>query len=63
MLQNLLRKLRGIRKDNLHAYEVSHSLVDSEDFGLPQQRTRLYIVGILKAEKIADFSWPDGIRQ
>ena len=65
LLSNTSDHLCGTRVfcNNSYACEVSHSLIGSEDFGLPQQRTRLYIVGILRSEKIADFKWPEGIRQ
>lgn len=52
---NLIRHSRGetfermLRELNLSGYFVSHKILDSSYFGVPQCRNRLYIVGLLRS--------------
>lgn len=49
-----------IRSLEESGYEVHHKILDSSDFGVPQHRKRIYIVGFLKAkfEVSPSFCWP-----
>lgn len=40
VFQNILRELEGVG-----GYTVSHSVLNTKDYGIPQSRNRLYIVG------------------
>lgn len=39
-------------------YEVNYKVLDSQDYGVPQMRERIYIVGIKKDLKKYEFVWP-----
>ena len=40
------------------AYYVDFNILDTADFGIPQSRRRLYIVGVLKSAQKHPFVWP-----
>lgn len=48
----LLQKL-----NNLGIYNVYHKLLNTKDYGIPQNRNRIYIIGIKKELNI-NFEWP-----
>ena len=41
-------------------YRVEHKILDSSDYGVPQSRKRIYILGFLTEEgqELVDFEWP-----
>lgn len=41
-----------------HGFEPLHTLLNAADFGVPQNRVRLFVVGFRRAEDIARFRWP-----
>jgi len=41
-------------------YEVHHAVLDARNFGVPQSRRRLFIVGILRTAGVSGFSFPEG---
>ena len=59
-LAQILRQLQQIRTERGSlAYEVFHELLNACDYGgVPQNRNRIYIVGIHLDRKVAPFQWP-----
>jgi len=43
-------------------YKVDYNLLNSFDFGVPQSRERIFIVGILKDKILQPFQWPKPIQ-
>jgi DNA (cytosine-5)-methyltransferase 1 len=41
-------------------YHVVHAVLNASDFGLPQSRERLFVVGFRSSETAAHFCFPDG---
>ncbi len=39
-------------------YEPVHALLNAADYGVPQNRVRLFVVGFRRAEDLARFRWP-----
>jgi site-specific DNA-cytosine methylase len=56
---HIMKTLEDIRdaSGNRH-YHVMHKVVNTANFGLPQNRPRLYIVGLTAAEQLHPFEWP-----
>jgi DNA-cytosine methyltransferase len=48
--------LKELRKDGL--YNVSWKVLNTKNYGVPQSRTRLFIVGILKSVEKTPFNFP-----
>jgi len=44
-------------------YHVDHKIVNAKDFGVPQNRERVFIVGFRKASSLQRFSFPDPIKK
>mmetsp|Transcript_59158 Transcript_59158/g.95678 ORF Transcript_59158/g.95678 Transcript_59158/m.95678 type:complete len:369 (-) Transcript_59158:198-1304(-) len=57
-LDTILKTLRGIGDG---AYAIDVKLINTQDHGVPQNRERVYFVGIRKdvLHKTAKFSWPE----
>ncbi len=49
------QQLNGFRKLN---YELKYKVIYANDFGVPQQRKRLFIVGIRKEKKRLEYEFP-----
>ena len=41
-----------------NSYKINHKVVNSLDFGLPQNRPRIYITGVRKDSDFHAFQWP-----
>lgn len=41
-----------------HGFQPLHTLLNAADFGVPQNRVRLFVVGFRRAEDLARFRWP-----
>ena len=39
-------------------YHVSHRILTSHDYGIPQSRRRIFIVGVHRAHQVRPFEWP-----
>lgn len=39
-------------------YNVYYKLVDTQDFGIPQHRERVYVIGIRRDVQVKQFEWP-----
>ena len=59
--KQLMRKLSQIKDGARKAYEIHTEVLNTLDFGLPQSRKRLFIVGILNAEASGTFEWPSPV--
>lgn len=46
------------RLENNGKYNVNWKVMNSKDYGIPQSRDRLYIIGILKTESKKEFGFP-----
>jgi len=53
LMIDALQKIRG--------YEVSWKVLNTKDYGIPQSRKRVFIVGISKKHKRSSFEWPSAI--
>lgn len=53
-----LARERGVRHDPHDTYNVSYKLVNSADYGLPQARHRVFIVGF-RSDLGVEWSWPN----
>jgi len=43
--------------EDLKIYNIYHKVLNTKDYGIPQNRERIYIIGIKKSEKFV-FEWP-----
>lgn len=50
------RQLEGFRK---HGYSVKYAVLNAGDFGVPQTRRRMFIVGIRKDQKGINYEFPN----
>ena len=46
------------RLENIRKYDVHWKILNSKDYGIPQSRERLYIIGLLKSKKNNIFHFP-----
>ena len=55
--KKILQRLRHMARS---AYKVGSKIIDTADFGIPQHRERVYIVGLLRDAMVPGFSftWP-----
>jgi DNA (cytosine-5)-methyltransferase 1 len=44
---------------DLEYYNIDYKLLNTNDYGIPQSRPRVYIVGILKSERVKEFNFPE----
>ena len=44
---------------NLKKYNVSWKIMNTREYGIPQNRERVYMVGIKKSESKKEFEWPE----
>ena len=56
IFQFMLRRLEEI------GYKINYEILSGKDFGVPQNRRRLYIVGNLDHDKVFQFPNPSGIK-
>jgi len=52
--------LKSLNKNN--NYHIHYKIINSKDYGIPQCRERLYIIGILKKYSKYEFQFPDTIK-
>ena len=45
--------------EDLEYYNVDYKVLNTNDFGIPQSRPRVYIIGILKSEQVQEFNFPE----
>ena len=50
------------RLENLDFYDIHYKVLNTKDFGIPQCRDRLFIIGIVKNLKKNDFTFPKPIK-
>ena len=58
MFDKVMTKLRNIKDKNQQAYDIHDEVLNCKDFGVPQSRPRLFIVGVRRSVKARDFQWP-----
>jgi DNA (cytosine-5)-methyltransferase 1 len=44
----LIKTLKGIKRDKIKMYNIYHDILNTKDYGIPQNRERIYIIGIRK---------------
>jgi DNA (cytosine-5)-methyltransferase 1 len=54
----LLNKLYEIEEDEDSKYNIYYDIYDTQDYGIPQHRERIYIIGISKNIQIDNFNKP-----
>ncbi len=54
---DILKKL-----ETLKDYDIAHKVLNTRHYGIPQNRERLFIVGILKSELKCPFTWPINVK-
>ena len=54
----LVGALCGISEKDKRAYDLHIKILDSKNHGSPQQRPRVFIVGVLRSCKKHNFKWP-----
>ena len=60
---SLITTLSKVRDhDGTQYYAVHWSLLNTMDYGIPQNRCRLYIVGWAKKHEAAPFAWPSKVK-
>ena len=47
-----------MRLNHNNIYDIHYKVINTKEYGIPQSRDRLYIIGILKSKQINDFSFP-----
>lgn len=55
--KEIISSLKGIKKNKNLIYNVDWKVLNTKDYGIPQSRDRVFIVGISK-EYDFDFEWP-----
>jgi DNA (cytosine-5)-methyltransferase 1 len=59
----LLKQLQSIKDNNKSCvYSVYNEVLNTKDYGIPQNRERLFIIGIRKDIQVLDFSTPEKIQ-
>jgi len=58
----LINQLEKIKYEGSVAYNVYHHVLNTKDYGIPQNRERLFIVGVRKDIQVAEYSTPDKIQ-
>jgi DNA (cytosine-5)-methyltransferase 1 len=53
-----LETILNVLRNDLNYYVPEPQIINAKDFGVPQNRERIYIVGFRKDLKITDFSYP-----
>ena len=62
VLLQVMQILRGWKDANgLPLYTVLWAMLNSRDHGLPQNRQRIFIIGMLNSEKTSEFTWPTAV--
>ena len=57
----LINQLEKAKHDGDVAYNVYHHVLNTKDYGIPQNRERLFIVGIRKDIQVAEYSIPENV--
>ena len=47
-----------MKLNNNNIYNIHYKVINTKDYGIPQSRDRLYIIGILKSKQKKDFIFP-----
>ena len=47
-----------MKLNNNNIYNIHYKVINTKDYGIPQSRDRLYIIGILKSKQKKDFMFP-----
>ena len=55
---SLIRKLSQIKDGSKKAYGVEHTVLNTVDFGLPQSRRRVFVIGVRSSLQRCNFEWP-----
>lgn len=45
--------------ERLKIYNINYKILNTCDYGIPQSRKRVFIIGILKKNQIKEFIWPE----
>lgn len=56
-----LETILNVLRNDLNYYVPEPQVINAKDFGVPQNRERIFIVGFHKSTGIANFSYPDPI--
>jgi len=54
-----LSTILNVLRNDLNYYVPEPRIINARDFGVPQNRERIYIVGFRKDNEVADFSYPE----
>jgi len=56
----LLKELNNIKDENKQiAYNVYHDILNTKDYGIPQNRERIFFIGIRKDIQTGEYATPD----
>jgi len=55
--ENIINALKGVNLKGVLYYDIYWNVLNTRDYGIPQNRERLFIVGIARSES-RDFNWP-----
>ena len=59
VFKDYMRRLGQIKDGTDAAYDLHHEILNALDYGIPQSRRRLFIVGIRKRFRSTAFHWPE----
>jgi DNA (cytosine-5)-methyltransferase 1 len=58
----LIKSLRSIKQKNKLVYNVYHMILNTKDYGIPQSRNRLFIIGIYRDYQKHELNIPKNIK-
>ena len=59
---SVISALKGVQHGGEPAYEVTWKVMNTKDYGLPQSRPRVFVVGVRRSRMVRCFKWPKKVK-